>query len=230
MKKPFSLLVLWAMLLILAACGAAPAGSTSTPADTPAASLPAASSLPAVSPLPAEDAPETPDEESTRDDAPRILIAYFSATGNTEAIAGHIHTALDGKAELYEILPETPYTDADLDYNDPASRSSLEMDDPDARPAISGGVEEMVQYEIIFLGYPIWWGEAPRIINTFLEAYDFDGKTIVPFCTSASSGIGSSAMRLQDLAIGAQWLEGSRFSGSASAGDLADWVNGLALA
>lgn len=228
MKKPVSLLVLLAMLLGLAACGAAPAASTPAPENAPAASLPA-SSRPAAPSQPAEDAPGAPGEEPAVDDPPRVLIAYFSATGNTKTIAGHIQTAL-GEADLYEIVAETPYTDADLDYNDSASRSSLEMDDPDARPAISGGVEDIAQYEVIFLGYPIWWGQAPRIINTFLEAYDFSGKTIVPFCTSASSGIGSSAVRLGELAGSARWLEGSRFSGSAAADDVADWVNGLALA
>lgn len=156
-----------------------------------------------------------------------VLIAYFSCTGNTEAVANRLNAILD--ADLYEIVPEIPYTDADLNYGDSGSRTSVEMNDPDARPAISGSVENMEDYEVIFLGYPIWWGDAPRIISTFLESYDFDGRTIVPFCTSGSSGIGSSADDLQDLTNGASWLEGRRFSGGASQESIADWVDSLGL-
>ena len=167
-----------------------------------------------------EPTPEPVDEND-------VLIAYFSCTGNTEAIANHLNAILD--ADLYEIVPEIPYTDADLNYGDSNSRTSIERNDPDARPAISGGVENMEDYEVIFLGYPIWWGDAPRIISTFLESYDLDGKTIVPFCTSGSSGIGSSADDLHALANGATWLEGQRFSGSASEETVAAWVNSLGL-
>lgn len=118
---------------------------------------------------------------------------------------------------------------ADLNYGDSSSRTTIEMNDPDARPAISGKVADMAQYDIVFVGYPIWWGEAPRIISTFLESYDFSGKTIVPFCTSGSSGIGSSATNLRTLTKGADWLAGRRFSGSASRSTVIEWVNGLGL-
>ena len=224
MKRTFSFFLTLALTLSLAACGA-PAGQTgsdSTPdKDGSVSALQEASSQPAAS-TPAEN-PETPGE-----DGGKILIAYFSATNNTEGIANHLDAILD--ADLYEIVPETPYTSDDLNYNDSSSRSSREMDDPDARPAISGNVENMEQYDVIFLGYPIWWGEAPRIINTFLESYDLSGKTIVPFCTSASSPMGSSAAKLQDSTDGATWLEGRRFSGGASEGDVQSWVDGLNLA
>ena len=103
------------------------------------------------------------------------------------------------------------------------------MNTPDARPAISGSVDNMEQYDTVFIGYPIWWGQAPRIVSTFLESYDFSGKTIVPFCTSGSSGIGSSAQNLHALASGATWLEGQRFSGGTSRSVLIQWVNGLGL-
>ena len=126
-------------------------------------------------------------------------------------------------------MPEQPYTADDLNYNDSSSRSSQEMNDPDSRPVISGSVENMEQYDVIFLGYPIWWGEAPRIINTFLESYDLSGKTIAPFCTSASSPLGSSATKLQDLTGSATWLEGQRFSGGASVSDVQSWVDSLNL-
>ncbi len=156
-----------------------------------------------------------------------VLVAYFSATGNTENIAEHLAAILD--ADLYEIVPEDPYTAEDLDYGDSDSRATQEQNDPTARPAISGGVENMEDYEVIFLGYPIWWGDAPRIISTFLESYDFDGKTIVPFCTSGSSSIGSSAEDLEEVARGATWLDGQRFSGSASQETVAQWVDSLGL-
>ena len=126
-------------------------------------------------------------------------------------------------------MPEEPYTSADLDYTDSSSRSQVEGRDPAARPAISGSVENMEDYEVIFLGYPIWNGQAPKIISTFLESYDFAGKTIVPFCTSGSSGIGSSARNVEGLTSGATWLDGARFSGSASRDSVAQWVNGLGL-
>ena len=169
----------------------------------------------------------TPEPTPDPDEGTDVLIAYFSCTGNTEAIANHLNSILD--ADLYEIVPEVPYTSEDLNYGDSSSRTSIEMNDPDARPAISGNVENMEDYEVIFLGYPIWWGDAPRIISTFLESYDFDGKTIVPFCTSGSSGIGSSADGLQALTSGATWLNGQRFSGGASEETVAAWVNGLGI-
>lgn len=170
-------------------------------------------------------ASQTPDQGETPEDSANILIAYFSCTGNTESIANHLDSILD--ADVYEINPEVPYTDADLNYGDPNSRTSIEMNDPNARPAISEGVENMEDYDIIFLGYPIWWGDAPRIISTFLESYDFSGKTIIPFCTSGSSGIGSSASDLEALTEGATWLDGQRFSGNASEAMVESWVNGL---
>ncbi len=173
--------------------------------------------------------PTTPDPTEP-DPAPsedgRVLIAYFSATNNTENIANHLNAILD--ADLYEITPETPYTSADLNYNTDC-RANREQNDASARPAVSGGVDNMEQYDVIFLGYPIWWGQAPKIISTFLESYDFSGKTIVPFCTSGSSGIGSSAANLHSLASTATWLDGQRFSGSASQATVESWVNGLEL-
>lgn len=157
----------------------------------------------------------------------KILVAYFSATGTTKGVAEHIANGLN--ADIYEIVPEEAYTDADLDYNDNNSRTTIEMNDPDARPAISGSVENMEQYDIIFVGYPIWWGEAPRIVSTFMESYDFSGKTIVPFCTSGGSGIGSSASNLERLTSGATWLDGQRLNGSDSQDTVMEWVNSLDL-
>lgn len=157
----------------------------------------------------------------------KILVAYFSATGTTKGVAEHIANGLN--ADIYEIVPEEAYTDADLDYNDNNSRTTIEMNDPDARPAISGSVENMEQYDIIFVGYPIWWGEAPRNVSTFMESYDFSGKTIVPFCTSGGSGIGSSASNLERLTSGATWLDGRRLNGSDSQDTVMEWVDSLDL-
>ena len=165
------------------------------------------------------------EDESSEGQETKIMVAYFSATNTTKGVAEHIADGLH--ADLYEIVPEEPYTDADLNYNDNNSRTTIEMNDPDARPAISGSVENMEEYDIVFIGYPIWWAEAPRIISTFVESYDFSGKTIVPFCTSGGSGVGSSATNLEQLTSGATWLDGKRFSGGVSSEELMEWVNGL---
>ena len=151
-----------------------------------------------------------------------ILVAYFSATGTTEQVAQQAAEVLD--ADLYEIVPEEPYTEADLAYYT-GGRADQEQDDPNARPAITGGVEDMSQYDTILLGYPIWHGQAPRIISTFLESYDFAGKTIIPFCTSHSSGVGSSADDLHDLCPDTvTWVEGMRFASGTSSEEIQSWL------
>lgn len=170
---------------------------------------------------------EEPSPEPAPQEGADVLVAYFSATGNTENIAEHLTSILD--ADLYEIVPEEPYTPEDLDYSNSDCRANREQNDPAARPAISGSVEDLEDYEVIFLGYPIWWGDAPKIISTFLETYDFDGKTIVPFCTSGSSSIGGSVSDLEALTDGATWLEGQRFSGTASQETISQWVDSLDL-
>lgn len=144
----------------------------------------------------------------------KTLVVYFSCTGTTELVAEYITEILG--ADSYQIVPEDPYTEADLAYYT-NGRADQEQNDPDVRPAISGGVENMDEYDTIILGYPIWHGQAPRIISTFLESYDFSGKTIVPFCTSHSSGIGSSADNLHVLcADSTLWMEGRRFEAGTS--------------
>lgn len=150
------------------------------------------------------------------------LVVYFSATGNTKAIAEDIAEGL--QADIYEIVPEEPYTDADLNYNDDNSRSTLEMNDSSARPGISGTIDNFGQYTTIYLGYPIWWGEAPRIMDTFVESYDFTDKTVIPFCTSISSGIGSSANTLASLAGSGDWMSGQSFGESEDADTVIEWA------
>lgn len=173
---------------------------------------------------------ETPTNVSSPERDPdncKILVAYFSATGNTESVAQKLAKGLE--ADIYEIVPEIPYTDADLNYGDSSTRATKEQNDPTARPVISGSVDSMGKYDVVFIGYPIWWGEAPRIMNTFIESYDFSGKTFVPFCTSGSSGFGNSDSALKSAADGAKWLSGKRFSAGASAEEITEWVNGLGL-
>ena len=170
---------------------------------------------------------QQPEAETPETQGSKVLVAYFSATGTTEGVAGHIANGLN--ADIYEIIPEEPYTDADLNYNDNNSRSTIEMNDASSRPAISGAVENMEQYDIVFIGYPIWWGEAPRIVSTFVESYDFSGKTVVPFCTSGGSGVGSSASNLEKLTSGATWMAGRRLGGRDSQDTVMEWVNSLGL-
>lgn len=164
--------------------------------------------------------PDTP-TPSNRD----ILVAYFSATGTTQAIAEYIAADLD--ADLHKITPAVPYTSDDLNYTTTNTRAEREQNNPAARPEISGFVAGMDQYDTIFVGYPIWWGQAPKIIYTFLENYDLSGKTIVPFCTSSSSGIGSSAANLHPLAPSAVWQDGGRFAGGANHSAVTGWLNTL---
>lgn len=154
----------------------------------------------------------------------KTLVAYFSATNTTRPLAEYAADILG--ADLVEIVPEVPYTDADLAYYT-NGRADREQNDSSARPTISGSVENMADYDVIFLGYPIWHGQPPRIISTFLESYDFAGKTIVPFCTSHSSGYSDSSIK--SLAPGANWITGRRFAGGTSRGTMEEWINGLEL-
>lgn len=170
------------------------------------------------------------DDDNTTDKIPEgtngnVLVAYFSATNTTKGVAEKIAVSTGGT--LYSITPAQPYTSADLNYSDRNSRSTKEQNDPTARPEISGSVENMEQYDIVFIGYPIWWAEAPKIIYTFLESYDFSGKTIIPFCTSGGSGVGNSANNLHGSASGATWLDGTKLSGSASQSSIDNYVSGL---
>ena len=157
----------------------------------------------------------------------KTLVAYFSATGTTARAAERLAKAIG--ADLHEIRPKVPYTKKDLDWTDPRSRSTLEMKDKSSRPEIEGRVENMDQYDTIYVGFPIWWYVAPTIVNTFLESYDLSGKTVIPFATSSSSGMGQSGTLLANMAGTGDWQEGHRFSSGASTSDVESWVNGLGL-
>lgn len=152
-----------------------------------------------------------------------VLVACFSATGNTWPLAQYAAEFLG--ADLFRIEAEVPYTDDDLNYNDDASRANREMDDDSSRPALAATVENMAQYDTVVLAFPIWWGQAPRIIETFVEAHDLSGKTVLPFCTSGSSGFGRTGEILAALTDDTvNWLEGARLSPSTTAEEMAAWL------
>jgi flavodoxin len=152
----------------------------------------------------------------------KALVAYFSASGVTKGLAERLAAAAG--ADLFEIVPETLYTKEDLDWRNQNSRSSVEMKDPACRPAIAGKVADMGQYDVVFVGFPVWWYREPSIIDTFMEAYDFAGKTVVPFATSGTSGIGDSGKNMQALAPGAKVAPGKRFDARAGEAELKQWA------
>lgn len=157
----------------------------------------------------------------------KILVAYFSASGVTAKAAKKLAEA--AQADLYEIKPETPYTRADLDWMDKKSRSSVEMNDKASRPAIADKVKNMEEYDTVFIGFPIWWYVAPTIINTFLESYDFSGKTLIPFATSGGSGMGRTNENLKPSCPGATLIPGKMLNGSLSETELKTWVESTGL-
>ena len=155
----------------------------------------------------------------------RKLVAYFSASGVTAKVAEKLSEAIG--ADLYAIEPEVPYTKADLDWMNKKSRSTIEMNNPASRPAITGKRDNMNDYDTVFVGFPIWWYVAPTIINTFLESYDLTGKTIIPFATSGGSDMGKTNEKLLPSCKGAKLLDGKVFKASVSGADLAKWAEGL---
>lgn len=158
----------------------------------------------------------------------KILVAYFSASGETARLARTIAQVTGG--DLHEIEPAVPYTAADLDWNDKQSRSSSEMNNPASRPAVANRVADLDAYDIVFVGFPIWWYVAPTIVSTFLEAYDFSGKTVVPFATSGGSGLGGSESILHTCCSPeTAWKPGKLLSSRASEADVTRWVESLGL-
>lgn len=167
-------------------------------------------------------------EESTdaaAPDAAETMVIYFSVTGNTEGVAETI-ADITG-ADTYKIEAAEPYTDADIDYNNDSSRASIEQDDPTARPAFAGEAPSLEDVKTVYLGYPIWFGQAPRIMDTFVESVSFDGITVIPFCTSGSSSIGDSAKTLEQNAGSGTWIEGQRFGAGASEDEIGNWIESL---
>ena len=243
MKKMISIIAVAALTFALTACGGSSQAATT---DTQAAE----NSTPAVAEEQKETAetedqaaeqqeaaPEETAQEQTQETAAEpvreapaaahsdVLVAYFSATGTTKGVAERIASVTGG--DLYEILAAEPYTEADLNYNDNSSRSTSEQNDKSVRPEIGSDDISLEGYTTIYLGFPIWWGEEPRIMDTFVEKYSFDGITVIPFCTSGSSGIGRSGSNMEELAGSGTWLQGERFSGGVSEEELKSWIEGL---
>ena len=222
MKKLITILLLFVLTVTCAGCGSTQA---------PAPSAPAAPS----EPVPAE-TPEQAAEQETEKAAPpeemetasepepenAALVVYFSATGTTRGIAEKI-ASLTG-SELVEILPAQPYTTEDLNYNDHTTRATVEQNTPEARPEIANDIS-LEGYTTVYLGYPIWWGQAPRIMSTFVESHDFTGITVIPFCTSGSSGAGRTGETLGEQAGTGTFLSSTRFSASVSDADLQSWID-----
>lgn len=221
MKKLTSIILLAALALSLAACG------SSAPANTPAPTTAPAEATEA----PADTAAETPADtaEAAAPETGKVLVVYYSASGNTARVANDIAEAAG--ADVFEIVPVEPYTSDDLNWTNQSSRVSVEHDNPDARTVelVSTEVPDWDSYSTVFIGYPIWWGIAAWPVNGFVSANDFTGKTVIPFGTSSSSGMGESGALLAQLASTGDWQVGQRFSSGASASDVQDWVNGLDL-
>ncbi len=171
---------------------------------------------------------ETTDDNQEPQETGKILVAYFSYTGNTKLLAQYAAELLG--ADLAEIVPAQPYTADDTNYNSPDCRARTEYNDPASRPAISGTIENMAQYDTVLIAHPIWYGDAPRIMDTFMESYDFSGKTLTTFCTSAQSPLGSSAENLKKFATSATWLESRRFEIGSSKEQVSEWLSSIGLA
>ena len=225
-KRGFLLMTVCILIVgMLAGCGAGSGQDESqTQSNTGAASENESSAATTE-----EDSAEVSSEAETDGDGTqgKTLVVYFSATGNTERVAEVIADTTGG--ELFELEPVDPYTDEDLNYNDDNSRVSQEYADESLRNVelVADTVDDWQDVERIYIGYPVWWGIAAWPVNTFVEANDFTGKTVIPFCTSASSGLGNSGKRLAELAGTGDWQEGMRFRSSVSDEDVVAWVESL---
>lgn len=219
-----ALLMLAVFLFTFAACGSK-TNSKETQAATEATATQAAATEAKTADAQQGEtkATDTADATGTASNS-NTLVVFFSATGTTKGVAQNIANATG--ADTYEILAAQPYTEADLNWNDKSSRSTTEQNDKSVRPEIGSEKISLDGYSTIYVGYPIWWGEEPRIMDTFAQSYDFTGKTMIPFCTSGGSGIGSSGKNLAEIAGTGNWLEGDRLSADS---DIAAWIKGLNL-
>ena len=216
-KKWTAVCLMLAFLLPCAGCGSTP----ETPAPTPAPAEEAEAPHEEI-PDSVQESEAKPEEAESEAQNP-ILVVYFSGTGNTRRIAERI-AALTG-AELLEILPTQPYTEEDLNYNDSTTRATVEQNTPDARPEIANAIS-LDGCTTLYLGYPIWWGQAPRIMSSFAESHDFTGITVIPFCTSGSSGAGRTGETLGEQAGTGTFLPSTRFDAEVSDAELQAWIDG----
>ena len=225
MKKLTALLLSVVLVLSLAACGSAnkPASSTTQPETSAPTEQPTTEPSESSSTAPAESEPETQPETG------KTLVVYYSASGNTERVAKDIAEAAG--ADLFEIVPTEVYTSEDLNWTNSDSRVSREHDDESLRdvPLTTTEVPDWDSYDTVFIGYPIWWGIAAWPVDTFVKNNDFTDKTVIPFATSSSSGMGQSGSLLAGMAGTGEWQEGQRFSSGVSSDDVQSWVNGLGL-
>lgn len=180
-----------------------------------------------ISCLSAAFAEEDASAAETIEPTSHILVVYFSATGTTRGVAEKLAEGLS--ADLYEIVPEEPYTDADLNWNDSSSRTSIETEDLACRPAIAGELPDLTPWDTILIGYPIWWGDVPRIVSNFVENVDLTDKNLAVFFTSGGSGLGSSMKHLEEQAGAGTWLEGKRFSSRTTVEELTEWATSLGI-
>lgn len=231
MKKLLALLLSLSMIFALSACGNQNGGNDTADTQSSSESTEAPTEKPTETPTEATtetptDAPtEVPTETETTEG--KTLVVYYSATGNTEEVANYIAAATG--ADLFELVPEEPYSSDDLNWRDDSSRVVYEHDNPDARivELAESTVSNWESYDTIFIGYPIWWGIAAWPVDGFIAANDFTGKTVIPFCTSSSSGLGESGELLEQAAGTGNWLEGMRFSSSVSEADVQTWIDNL---
>ena len=224
MKKLTALLLSLVLLLCFASCGSTESKNDSS---VPSGSEPAPTA--SVQPTDEPDEGETAEPTESRPAAGKTLVVYYSASGNTERVAKDIADA--SGADLFEIVPTEVYTDDDLNWTKSDSRVSREHNDESLRdvPLNSSEVENWGSYDTVFICYPIWWGIAAWPVNNFVKANDFTGKTVIPFATSSSSGMGQSGELLEKMANGGDWQEGQRFSSGVSSANVRDWVNALGL-
>lgn len=221
MKKLTVLFLSILLILGVTACGGSTSGSSSNGDKS--------SSEPAAAPADSSDGNGGSSSTPAQPSGKKVLVVYYSASGNTERVARSIADAAN--ADTFEIVPQKVYTSDDLNWSDKNSRVSREHDDESLRdvPLKSTSVNNWADYDTVFIGYPIWWGIAAWPVDNFVKANDFTGKTVIPFCTSSSSGLGQSGTLLAGMAKGGSWQEGQRFSSGASDSTVRDWVNGLGL-
>lgn len=232
MKKILALLLSLSMIFALTACGSNTENAADTRLSSESTVLVTETPSEASTEAPAGTSSEVDTEESSEDTEStegKTLVVYYSATGTTEKVAGMIADATGG--ELYEIEPVEPYTDEDLDWTDSDSRVSREHENEAERDVelVSTTVDDFEDVSVVYLGYPVWWGIAAWPVDNFVKNNDFSGKTVIPFCTSSSSGIGDSGNLLAEMAGTGNWLEGERFSSSTSEEDVQTWLESLGL-
>lgn len=226
-SKVISFLAAFSVMIAVSGCSSQPqSASTQSTASSEQKTEASSDIKESVTTVGAPEATEADTEAQDTASGGGTLVVYFSATGTTKAAAETVARVTN--ADLYEIVPSQIYTADDLNYNDNNSRTTIEQNDGSSRPGISGEISGWSDYSVVYVGYPIWWGDAPHIMFTFAESYDFSGKTCIPFCTSGGSGIGSSGRNIASNAGSGNWLDGTRLRSSGEE-EIREWIAGLGL-